>query len=100
MANYVKPPPPPAVGATPHNFSPKLSRGCPNNDRQFYLDVLKSNECACGREKPPRYAFCGRCYHSLPGDMMLAISFLKLGQGFENAYEDAVKYLEEEGIIN
>jgi hypothetical protein len=78
---------------------PVGASGARPNDRQFYQDVLKSNECACGREKPPRYAFCGRCYHSLPGDMMLQISFLKLGQGFEKVYEEAVKELTEAGII-
>jgi len=70
------------------------------NDRQFYLDVLADNECACGREKPPCRVFCGRCYYALPGDLQVDIQFYKLGKGFEKAYEEAVKHLEEQGIVN
>jgi hypothetical protein len=89
----------PAVGAA---LAAALSK-----DRQFYLDVLAGNECACGREKPPRRAFCGRCYYALPGDLQVDIQAVyNVGAngrspkaGFAEAYEEAIKHLEEEGLI-
>lgn len=62
---------------------------------QFYLDVLKSNGCACGREKKPGRAFCFRCWKSLPGYMKGPL-YRKIGKGFELAYEIACQYLDQE----
>lgn len=62
-------------------------------DRIFYMKALKSDECLCERYKHPGYAFCWRCYKSLPVEMQRAL-YKKIGNGFEAAYEEAVKFLE------
>jgi len=59
-----------------------------------YARILASNECACGKEKKPRYAFCYGCYQELPDKMRRALWSL-IRRGFEEAYEAAVKWLEE-----
>ena len=63
----------------------------PVND---YARALASNECACGNDKKPRYVFCLRCYKSLPSEIRREL-WRRLNIGFDNAYEEAVKYLEE-----
>ena len=63
----------------------------PTND---YRKALASNECACGKEKKPRMAFCYRCYSSLPQEIKSEL-WRRLNIGFENDYEAAVKWLEE-----
>ena len=63
-------------------------------DIRFYLDVLKSDECQCGREKSPRHALCGRCYFRLPKDMQRAL-WRPVRGGFEEAYDEAVGWLED-----
>jgi len=65
-----------------------------DNDRMFYVDVLDSNGCACGDTKKPGKAFCRRCYKELPYRMQEAL-YNRIGQGFEEAYEAAVKWLQE-----
>jgi len=63
-----------------------------NSDIQFYLDVLKSNECHCGRYKKPKHALCFRCYHKLPVGLQKGLYLLVCG-GFEQADEDAAAFL-------
>jgi len=63
----------------------------PKND---YVRILQSNECACDRGKQSGKAFCFRCFKALPGDMQRAL-YKRVGQGFEEAYEEAVKWLTE-----
>src|SRR4030042_6979323 len=68
-----------------------------------YARILASNECACGKEKKPRYAFCYGCYQELPDKMQRDLwkRFYskeyqsRMGYGFEEAYEAAVKWLDE-----
>jgi len=78
-------------------------------DWKFYADELMSEECWCGREKRRHYSFCWRCYRKLPADLQKAL-YRKIpaclpsavrqawlsgrGEGYEDAYEEAVKYLE------
>ena len=62
------------------------------NDRRFYLDELMSDECQCGSYKKPRYSFCYRCYKSLPWGMQQDL-YAGIGDGYEEAYDKAVKFL-------
>lgn len=63
-------------------------------DWEWYFAQLRGNECLCGREKLPRKSFCGRCYHALPGDLKPRL-YLRLGGGYEEAFEEAHRWLEE-----
>jgi len=60
---------------------------------KFYLDELTSDECACGQPKKAGHSFCYRCYMRLPGDMRRDL-WKRIGDGYEAAYEAAVKWLE------
>jgi len=62
------------------------------NDIRFYLTVLRSNGCQCGGHKKPRQALCWSCYRQLPTEMRMAL-YRPVGSGFEEAYEEAVKWL-------
>lgn len=64
-----------------------------NRDWSWFYNELISDECACGRPKKPGYSFCYRCYRSLPGDMQRDL-YKRIGEGYEVAYEAAVKWLE------
>lgn len=68
------------------------------NDIKFYIDELLSNECACGREKKMHKFFCYDCYKSLPRDLQTNLHS-PLHEGYEEAYDAAVKYLTETGRI-
>jgi len=61
-------------------------------DRAFYVQELRGNECACGQIKSPGHSFCHRCYFQLPLEMKQSL-YSKMGQGYEEVYEAAVKYL-------
>ena len=63
-------------------------------EQNFYVRVLASEECFCDREKKHGYAFCYGCYKQLPAEMQNALYRL-VGKGFEEAYEAAVKWLDE-----
>lgn len=65
-----------------------------NNENGFYVRELLSEECACGRIKKPWFAFCFKCYNSLPKDLQNGL-FQKIGNGYNEAYDDAVEYLTE-----
>jgi len=62
-------------------------------DTDFYLTQLMSDECACGSPKRPRHSFCYRCYRSLPRHMQHDL-YQYIGDGYEEAYEAAVEWLE------
>jgi len=62
-------------------------------DLKFYIDTLKSEECLCGRTKGRGKAFCWRCWKALPAHMQKAL-YSRVGQGFEEAYEEAVQWLQ------
>jgi len=61
-------------------------------ETQFYLNVLKGNECQCGNGKDVRRAICYSCYRQLPNFMQKAL-YKPIRRGFEQAYDDAVEYL-------
>lgn len=63
-----------------------------SKDTKFYLDVIKSEECQCGKSKRIGTAFCYLCYSNLPKDMKDDL-WKKIGNGFEEAYEEAHKEL-------
>lgn len=64
-----------------------------SRDKAFYLEVLRSNQCACDQGKKPRKALCLKCYAALPPYQQMAL-YRGIGHGFEEAYEEAIKYLE------
>jgi hypothetical protein len=68
------------------------------SDIKFYLQELNSEECACGAWKKPKLSFCFACYHALPKDMQRDL-YSRLGDGYENAYDEAISWLKEEGRI-
>lgn len=61
-------------------------------DRRFYAATLKSDECQCDAYKQPGFAFCFKCYRRLPQEMQRAL-YRKIGAGFEAAYEEAYRHL-------
>lgn len=61
---------------------------------KFYITVLKSDGCVCGRYKRENLALCFKCYNRLPKDIQIGL-WKKLGNGFEENYEQAVKYLKD-----
>lgn len=63
-------------------------------DLRWYREELDSNGCACDRQKKPGFSFCYRCNSELPSEMKKAL-YRKPGHGYEEAYEAACKWLEE-----
>ena len=63
-------------------------------DRRFFIESLKSEECQCERPKKRGFAFCYGCYQRLPQGMRRAL-YRPVGEGFEQAYEDACRYLND-----
>jgi hypothetical protein len=61
-------------------------------DFKFYADVLKNEECQCGRNKQPGRSFCYMCFKSLPKELIKPL-YQPIGDGYEEAYEEAVRYL-------
>lgn len=61
-------------------------------DKRFYVSELESEECQCGKPKKSGYSFCYGCYSSLPFEMQQAL-WKRIGQGYEEAYEEAVQFL-------
>ena len=64
-----------------------------SKDFNFYLTELQSNECQCGRGKKSGKSFCYICYNKLPKEMRNPL-YQRIGDGYEEAYEDAVEYLD------
>lgn len=65
------------------------------SDKKFYIDLFESEECLCGKGKNPKNAFCGGCYYKLPPDKRGAL-WRRFGNGFEEAVDDAVSWLQTE----
>ena len=63
-------------------------------DRLFFIEALKSNECRCGRRKQAGRAVCYKCWVKLPEGLRRPL-YNRIGAGFEEAYEEACKYLED-----
>ena len=56
-------------------------------DKKYYLSVLASEECQCGKSKRKGTAFCYMCYTSLSQDTKIDL-YKEIGKGFEEAYEE------------
>jgi len=65
----------------------------PDQDTNFYIKELMSEECACGNPKKPRFSFCYRCYKKLPKHLQREL-YQHVLEGYEQAYDEAIKYLE------
>lgn len=63
------------------------------SDKKFYLSELKSEECQCGKAKKSGKSFCYHCFKNLPDDFQKDL-YLPIGGGYEEAYENSVKFLE------
>lgn len=67
-------------------------------DRIWYIKEFKGNECACGKTKRERTAFCLSCFKLLPQTYKTAL-YQDIGAGYEEAYEDAIQWLREQEVI-
>jgi len=63
-------------------------------DLEWYIKELDSEQCLCERSKARGKSFCYRCYKALPRDMQRDL-YRRIGEGYEEAFEAAVRYLEE-----
>lgn len=62
------------------------------DDKLFYLNEFRSEQCQCGLSKQSRRSFCYTCFKRLPEFKQKAL-FQRFGEGYEEAYDDAVKWL-------
>lgn len=65
-----------------------------NPDLKFYINVLESEECQCGKWKRVKMAFCYSCFKSLPGAMQRDL-YRRLGDGFAENYEESAAWLRD-----
>lgn len=63
-----------------------------NKDFKFYMDQLKGAQCHCERPKKPGRSFCFTCFKTLPKELRGGL-YDPIGDGYEDAYEEAVRYL-------
>jgi hypothetical protein len=61
----------------------------------YYGRILILPECACGKPKKRGMAFCYNCFIELP-KLEKSLLYKRVGQGFEQAYESAIRYLERD----
>jgi hypothetical protein len=59
---------------------------------------LAGSLCRCGREKKKGNTFCRLCYFSLPRILQLKL-YRKVGNGYEEAYQEAVECLKEIKVL-
>ena len=57
------------------------------------LKMLVSTTCRCGISKKKMQVFCNTCYFKLPEKMRRNL-YKKVGDGFKEAVNDAVEYME------
>lgn len=55
---------------------------------------LRSTQCRCGKTKKAGETFCRGCYFSLPKGMR-GLLYQRIGDGYEEAYTEAAKILDE-----
>jgi len=65
-----------------------------SKSKNFYLDELRSNQCVCEKPKKPKHSFCPECFYKLPRDLQVDL-YLRMREGYEEAYAAAVNFLEE-----
>jgi hypothetical protein len=57
------------------------------------VEELDGTTCkGCGRLKDSGKSHCRKCYFALPVDMRRAL-YRRIGQGYEAAYAESLKYL-------
>jgi hypothetical protein len=56
--------------------------------------ALMIARCECGNTKGLKMSSCRSCYYKLPRQMQRNL-YKRAGHGYEEAYDAAVKYLEE-----
>ena len=61
------------------------------------IKELRGTICRCGSEKGTRMTFCRPCYFSLSKPQQMAL-YKQLGDGYEEAYADAVTTLEKKDV--
>lgn len=71
-----------------------LEKVTPRRSTSFYIDELKSEECQCGEYKARGKSVCPACWKRLPRDLQVDL-YSRMGDGYEEAYEAAVKVLTE-----
>lgn len=59
------------------------------------LEELAGKLCRCGGVKASKQTFCRFCYFKLPKAFRSAL-YKRVGEGYEEAYDAAVKVLEAE----
>jgi hypothetical protein len=62
-------------------------------DTVLLVRELAGTTCRCGKTKRARETFCRACYHALPPPLRRAL-YRGVGEGYEEAYADAVAVLE------
>lgn len=63
------------------------------------IHELNGKQCRCNRPKQKRKTFCAGCYYTLPDEKRKAL-YNRIGEGYEEAYQDAVDYLTDKGRID
>jgi hypothetical protein len=58
------------------------------------LSELIGTVCRCKAAKESRRTFCKRCYFRLRKDLQRRL-YRRMGDGYEEAYRDATKFLDE-----
>ena len=56
------------------------------------VSELAGEICRCGGKKQPKKTFCAKCYYRLPKELRGRL-YQRMGDGYEVAYGQAVKYL-------
>lgn len=62
-------------------------------EQKRLLRELYGEICRCGGSKVSKQTFCRGCYMSLPRDVRLML-YQRIGAGYENAYAEAVRFLD------
>lgn len=62
--------------------------------KDFYIAELMSTECQCGKPKKRGKSVCYSCWCKLPHDIQVDL-YSHMGDGYEEAYEAAIKFLTE-----
>ena len=59
-----------------------------------YFNEIRGVECQCGNFKRSKQTFCRSCYSKLPINMQNDL-FKTIGDGYEEAYDQAVTFLKK-----
>jgi hypothetical protein len=66
--------------------------------RMEILRGLGSTNCeGCGKSKRPKMSHCRACYFTLPQKMRTAL-YQGFGEGYEEAFEESLRYLKGEEV--